>query len=239
MRKILFILFLFLSLLLNAQDYTVKFLGIPVDGTKKEMISKLKKKGFKYDRNNDYIEGRFNNHDVLVFINTYKDKVWRISVADKYVLSDETNIRIRYNQLIDQFEKNNKYTSLLYDNNKIEEDEDISYEIKIKHKRYQANFTQGYSTDEMIDLYNDEEYFNKWLSNYYTKHKLDSLYSVSENEEDFEERIRNSFVISHSALNFVFDNNNTVWFMIGEQNNSYYIVMYYENNKNEPKGEDL
>lgn len=239
MRKLIFTFLMFLTLSLNAQDYTVRFLGIPVDGSKKEMISKLKKKGFKYDRTHDIMEGYFNNREVLVSINTYKDKVWRIVVMDKYVLNDEISIRIRYNQLIDHFENNDKYSSFLYDNKKIEDTEDISYEIHVNNKRYQATFTQGYSKDEIIELYNDEDYFNKWLSNEYSENKLDSLHMVSKDEDEFEERIRNSFVLSHSPFLISLDDSNTVWFMIGEQGNSYYIAMYYENDKNEPKGEDL
>ncbi|MBR4138261.1 MAG: hypothetical protein IKU05_07605 [Bacteroidales bacterium] len=238
MRKLIFTFLVFLTLSMNAQDYTVRFLGIPVDGTKKEMISKLKKKGFKYDRTHDLLEGQFNNREVIVSINTYKEKVWRIVVMDKYVLNDEVNIRIRYNQLIDQFENNAKYSSILYDNKKIEDTEDISYEIHVNNKRYQATFTQGYSKDEIAQLYNDEEYLKKWITNEYSENELDSLRIKSDNEEDYEERIKWRFAIEHSFLNTELYNN-TVWFIIGEQNSDYYIVMYYENDKNEPKGEDL
>ena len=51
-----------------AQEREVtKFLGIPVDGTKSEMIQKLKAKGFtptKADRN--ILEGELNGRDVYV-----------------------------------------------------------------------------------------------------------------------------------------------------------------------------
>lgn len=54
---------------------------------------------------------------------------------------DETNIRIRFNNLCEQFADNPKYTSLA-DNCMIPEDEDISYEMLVHDKRYEAIFHQ-------------------------------------------------------------------------------------------------
>lgn len=49
MRRILFIvLFAIVSLNAFSQD-VIKFLGIPIEGNKKEMISKLREKGYEYD----------------------------------------------------------------------------------------------------------------------------------------------------------------------------------------------
>ena len=39
-----------LTLLCNAQDRALKFLGIPVDGYKSEMIQKLRDKGYIYSK---------------------------------------------------------------------------------------------------------------------------------------------------------------------------------------------
>ena len=46
MRKLAFTLLMFLTLSLNAQDKVMKFMGIPIDGSKSEMIDKLMGKGF-------------------------------------------------------------------------------------------------------------------------------------------------------------------------------------------------
>ena len=69
---LLFCGLLFCSILVSSQNKDVtKFLGIPVDGTKLEMINKLKAKGFKISPyNKDVLTGEFNGYDVNVHIVT-------------------------------------------------------------------------------------------------------------------------------------------------------------------------
>ncbi len=99
-----------LSLSACAQIEVTKFLGIPIDGSESEMIEMLKSKGFQLIREIDfeYLSGSFNGEDVMVFIIANKDKVWRIAVCDANYIS-ETNIRIRFNNILHQFENNGKY----------------------------------------------------------------------------------------------------------------------------------
>lgn len=120
-----------------AQTPCITFLGIPVDGTKREMISKLKAKGYEYDSYNDWLVGEFNGNDVLIFVQTVNNKVWRIAVGDKANI-DEADIKIRFNTLFEQFSNNSKYVIL--DGNKLNENDDISYEIGVHSKRYDAYF---------------------------------------------------------------------------------------------------
>ena len=57
MKKILSLaVLLVFSLAMYAQKDVTKFLGIPVDGTKSEMIKKLKEKGFTESPNGDDLE---------------------------------------------------------------------------------------------------------------------------------------------------------------------------------------
>ena len=77
--------------------------------------------------------------DVNIHIATNGDKVCRIMVCDANNV-DERSIQIRFNRLIQQFEKNPKYMSL--GNELIPDDEDISYNISVKNKRYEAIFYQ-------------------------------------------------------------------------------------------------
>ena len=124
-----------------AQEDVTKFLGIPVDGTKAEMIAKLKAKGFtstEYDK--DILEGEFNGRDVQIHVVTNKNKVYRIMVADKNFVN-ESSIKIRFNTLCRQFENNSKYTSFGVDYS-IPDDENISYNMSVKKKRYQASYFQ-------------------------------------------------------------------------------------------------
>ena len=74
MKKILF-LFLFVnSMMMEAQKDVTKFLGIPVDGYKTEMIKKLKEKGYQYNSQLDCMTGEFNGRDVYIRIATNNNK---------------------------------------------------------------------------------------------------------------------------------------------------------------------
>ena len=125
-----------------------KFLGIPVDGTKSQMIQKIKAKGFTYNQKQDRLKGKFNGRDVYVSVVTNKNKVWRIVVQD-VVPSSETNIKIRFNELCRQFAENEKYVPQnLTGNYEIESDEDISYNITVRNKRYEAGYFQMTEKDK-------------------------------------------------------------------------------------------
>ena len=133
------LLFTFIA---NAQADVTKFLGIPIDGTKEEMLAKLREKGFhtSYDMGKDYLEGTFNGSEVYIAPVTNGNKVWRIAVMEKTRV-DEGQIKIRFNNLCHQFENNPKYSSL-GEKQTLDENEDISYQMIVNKKQYQANFYQ-------------------------------------------------------------------------------------------------
>ena len=142
MKKILTLIALLMLVgTMQAQRQVTTFLGIPVDGTKAEMKRKLVAKGFtpKGYGDNEYLEGEFNGRDVQLFIVTNHNKVYRIAVADADRV-DEANIRIRYNTLIQQFEANDKYETIRAI--PINEDTDISYEMTVKNRTFEAGFIQ-------------------------------------------------------------------------------------------------
>jgi ATP-dependent protease HslVU (ClpYQ) ATPase subunit len=139
MKKIIGLFFAVLfSAGLYAQEDVIKFLGIPVDGTKQEMIQKLKSKGFTYNQQLDALEGEFNGEQVSIQVQTQNNKVWRIAIVDNTSRS-EGQIKIRFNTLVDQFENNSKYTPYK-ESQTIDENEDISYEISVHDKQYAAVF---------------------------------------------------------------------------------------------------
>ena len=134
-----------LPLATYAQKDVTQFLDIPVDGYKADMIKKLKSKGFTINKySGDALDGEFNGTDVNIFIATDNNKVWRIGVFDVN-RTNETNIKIRFNNLIQQFVNNKRYfahpdsTIAKY---RIPKEEDISYEISVNKKRYEAVFYQ-------------------------------------------------------------------------------------------------
>lgn len=134
------LMLLVLSICLTNSVYaqsTIKFLGIPIDGTKREMISKLEAKGYEYNSYGDYLSGEFNGNGVQISVQTVNNEVWRIVVIED-LSTNETNIKIRFNKLFDQFSDNSKY--FLIDGKRLDDSEDISYEMMVNNKRYDASF---------------------------------------------------------------------------------------------------
>ena len=138
-RFLITFLFVLMTITAIAQDNnTIKFLGIPIDGNKKEMISKLQAKGYKYDAASDVLFGEFNGTNAVISVQTVNNRVWRIAIVDANMNSDEANIKIRYNILFEQLSNNGKYE--VADGSTLGEKEDISYEMIAHKKRYEATF---------------------------------------------------------------------------------------------------
>ena len=137
MKKILFILIMcFVTMTTFAQN-TIKFLGIPVDGSKKEMIMKLEAKGFEYNTSFDCLVGEFNGEQSVIVIQTVNNKVWRIAIINGSPCN-ETNAKIKFNNLFVQLSNNEKY--VLLSGKEIPDSDDISYEMLVNDKRYDATF---------------------------------------------------------------------------------------------------
>ena len=181
-----------LSVCASAQKDVTRFLGIPVDGTKTEMIQKLKAKGFRpttYDK--ETLEGEFNGRGVYVRVVTNNNKVWRIVVIDARN-SDERAIQIRFNTLCSQFERNSKY--LTGSAPRISDAEDISYEMTVNNKRYEASFYQQ-SSDMLTKTIDYEEMMNscskrsvwfkigKEYGQYYIVMYYDNEYNMANGED--------------------------------------------------------
>jgi hypothetical protein len=145
MKKILLVALLVTTTLTSFAQNTIKFLGIPITGSKKEMISKLEAKGYEYNSYTDVLTGEFNGHNVNISVQTVNNRVWRIAIVDA-TGTDETNIKIRYNNLFDQFVNNGKYVSV--GEGKLSDNDDISYEMTVHKKRYEADF---YFLDKSIN----------------------------------------------------------------------------------------
>lgn len=219
MKKLLSITMLLISsLFIYAQQDVTKFLGIPVDGSKSEMIQKLKAKGYTSSPlDKDVLVGEFNGADVNIHVVTNNNKVYRIMICDVNNI-DERAIQIRFNRLCEQFVNNSKYSSLPLEEYMIPDDEDISYEITVHKKRYEAVFYQ--KTDETFMAKQIEAAFPQ-----YTKEQL-----ANPSEE-----------LRAEMVNFVtqYISKKAVWFMINERLGKYCITMYYDNEYNNANGEDL
>ena len=180
-RLFALVVLLFVSEALFAQRNVTRFLGIPVDGTKSEMIRQLKEKGFVYKSSNDVLKGEFNGQDVYVSVVTNNNKVYRIMVRDVYT-KNETDIKIRFNKLCNQFANNKKYIPITDEDYTLPESEKISHEILVNKKRYEAAYFQKSGPE-------DFNYYNKivWFMIYdesYGKYRILMFYDNKYNAAD-------------------------------------------------------
>lgn len=219
------VLMMFCVLTISAQTDVTTFLGIPVDGFKADMRKKLIAKGFtpKTFEGKEYFEGEFNGRDVDVYVVTNNNKVYRIMLADRNG-TDEAQIKIRFNNLCYQFEKNERYFTP--EDFAISEDEDISYEMTIHEKVYQAGYYQLPSSESIdalkVAIYQEME----------TKYTEEQLQNPTKEIEEEYDRLREEKGIELFSKK-------AVWFCITELGGEYYINMYYDNMYNAANGEDL
>ena len=203
------------------------FLGIPVDGTVSSMKQKLVSKGFvpKKFGDEEYLEGEFNGCNVNVYIRTNNNKVYRIMLADNFTV-DEAQIKIRFNNLVSQFENNKRYFSL--DKYTLSDEEDISYEMTVHNKNYEAAFYQVPDMEKTYTLALQEKVRNELLSKY-TEAELKNP------SEEITKEIANTTIKIGTELMLM----KPVWFKIVRVNGEYYICMFYDNIYNQADGENL
>lgn len=229
MKRLLFIVLAMIATITSfaQQKDVISFLGIPVDGTVLSMKQKLVSKGFvpKKVGANEFLEGEFNGTDVYVYIATNNNKVYRIMLCDANT-QNEANIKIRFNKLVSQFVNNKRYISL--DKYTLSDEEDISYEMTVNKKNYDAVFYQVPNKMEIDTLALQEKVRNELLS----KYTVEELIKPS---EEITKEIQNTAIKIGMEMMFM----KPVWFRICESYGEYYITMFYDNEYNRSHGEDL
>lgn len=196
------------------------FVGIPIDGTKAQMIKALEGKGFN-SKFREELTGMFNGEEVTLYISTNHGIVDRIRVRYPYY-SAENDVRVKYNTLLSQFNRNAKYISI---NPRTE----ISAKESISDKR--SENTKYY--DAIYFYLNPETDANGWvatLKQEYQNHYHKALAALS--YEEMEEALMCLPTKVSSAVCGI------VWFAIVDTF-PYEININYINFKNRPRGEDL
>ena len=221
-----------ISVLLKAENYPTKFLGIPIDGTKQEMIKKLEEKGFVYDEETDWLTGEFNGKDVILKIRTNNRKVYYVAVIYKYFYTGE-EVKKEYNILLKQFENNEQYIPFNLGQEPIPIEEDIDYEIKANEKIYSAGFLQITHEADSNLVYNDS--FKDC-----TKKVIKLIPSDKLGDETYIHSISDklAYICWHEELKTLYANN-LVKVGIEEVSGKYNLIIFYENGYNKSKGEDL
>lgn len=263
MKRVLLLVLitLFSSVCYGQNGGHLKFLGIPIDGTEAQFASKLKSKGFTYSPVTEGYKGQFNGQNVDVYIHTNHNLVDRVYVSFPY--TNEDGIRSEFNRLLGQFEDNDKYTAFVV-NDKIPADDDISYEISVKNKRYQASFSyfdpdrdqvafMNSLLDKLSEFLTEEqrakvkEMFAKTIDA--PKEQQDAIQAEmmeelqkmglgqNENAEPDLDKAMRFFAATMEGMSSLADGE--VWFMIHERYGRYQIGLYYDNLHNQAHGEDL
>lgn len=263
MKKTLLIaLFTLICAVSFAQDGgPLKFLGIPIDGTEAQFSAKLRAKGFIYSNASKCFKGQFNGEKVDIYLHSNHNKIDRVYVS--FPFTNEDGIRTEFNRLLGQFKDNGKYLDLSL-NKAIPEDDDISYEIIVNNKRYQASFCYYDVDRDRIAFMN--ALMDKF-SDFFTEEQLSKLkeYAVRAMDapDDQQEALQAEMMAEMQKMGLGQDSDaeadpdraikflatfmdgmrsladGDVWFMIHEHYGRYQIGLYYDNLHNQAHGEDL
>ncbi len=242
MKKLISIVIVCLvTVIAFAQKDVTQFMGIPIDGSESSMRQHLKEKGFKEKKYSNYLEGQFNGEDVELAIVTNRNKVYRIVVIFN-TMWDESKIKIHYNNLVKQFKNNNKYVPG-YEDQEIPEKEDISYEMLVHHKVYQASFYQK-SKKSAYTTGSDKTTEEKVKEVYSVIDSIAAINNTPAKEVEAQKKMLDALASMLDSGMFddvkEVDYDKSVWFSIHKYDfQEYGLVIYYDNRHNAPNGEDL
>ena len=241
MRKLVFTLVMLLTLSLNAQnDDVIRFLGIPVDGSKEEMIIKLKQKGYTYDYVNDMFNGEFNGSKITGTIQTYHNKVYAIRFTYDVLPGFSKSVVIsKFNSLVNQYDLSDKYISYLrfdktlhnIESYRIDPNENIGDEMR-RGRLYKAQYRykQGKQLSDTTGLFQYKIEVYKTIHNVATSRGV----SVETYNDIDDDAIKAMFIMNkleQDVVGFFITN--------GTNPGTFNIVFDYYNRRNAPNGEDL
>ncbi len=198
------------------------FLGIPIDGSKQEMIHNLQSKGFVYSSQLDCFSGIINGEQVLVALRIDNGKVCQVIIGNLQTYS-EKQVKEKFNNLMKQFNDDPNYISARLDQTFIDKKERISK----TGKDYAAYYMQiTHELDTTIWM-KDMDKIAKEVAEQFADRDL------SEREQDVLGVYIEQMAIRQQYLN------NIVWFKILKNKKGYSIAIYYDNLYNKSSGSDL
>lgn len=203
---------------------SIKFMGVPVDGSKRKVEFALNQKGFRRDSYNDRMAGSFNGRQSYVYIHTNHQKVDRIMVLDQQPGS-AIKAREYFNVLLNQLEDKVEYFKL--EGDQIPSDADVEYEMTVNNKTFEASY-----------FYAPEEYFVSTI-----KTVTDELFEERFNDIK-EGRLSDAdmeTLVKERTVRRILDNTKgqLSFCIVRLQNGKYSVAIYYDNLLNRPHGEDL
>lgn len=150
-------------------------------------------------------------------------------IQDVLSTRNESDIIIRFNRLCSQFAKNKKYMPQNIEGKfEIDQGEDISIQMSLYNKRYEAAYFQIFESD--YDTTGASKIIMEKLQKTYTSEQINNL----SEEEKMQFAVESGIEVLLGKVS-----KRSVWFMIVEEYGRYSIIMYYDNEYNYADGEDL
>ena len=203
----------------ETDEKALKFMGIPIDGSKDDMVAALMEKGFKQDWGDEYLTGIFNGENVKVFISTNHGIVDRIRVVYPST-NDSNDTRVKFNTLLSKMNRNAKYVSVS-PRPEIPAGESVGLISYGDSKHYDTAYFFLMPDADQAQWKGE---FNAAYKKKYTKPVKDLSY------DELEEVLFCLPTRIRSAISGI------VWLAI---TNVDHINIYYDNLQNRPRGEDL
>ena len=216
---LLAVLSLMLSVYAFGKEETIRFLGIPVDGPKSEMIRKLQAKGYEYVSEEDFFMGFYMGDPVYLFLQVVNEKVSRVIVYDIEQRTEE-EIKYRFNSIYGRFASNRRYERLGKKNRILSPEDKLAYEMK-RHKYVHKAVFKQVRVDEA-----DAE-IAKTSAPAVGVRPVD----MEQIKGDYRERRRRmharaiGYVNRHTTESY----KSQVWFVISERFGKFGVVMLYDN----------
>lgn len=140
MKKFLVVLSILFATTATAQK-VIDFMDIPIDGTKAEMFTKLKEKGFRETDKPNMLVGLLDDLPVeVVVMDNVRNKLYEMDIRHE-MGNDETLAIERYNNLLLKFRSDPKYNDSYSE--LIPEGEPIGEKLRANSGIYTACFTQS------------------------------------------------------------------------------------------------
>ena len=204
----------------DTDESALKFVGVPIDGTKEQMIEALEEKGFQKEPFNDSMAtGMFNGELVTLFLSTNHGIVDRVKVV--YPRCNAANdTRVKYNMLLSRFNRNAKYVCV-NTRPEVPADENIYLKLQANTKEY----------DAVYFFLHPEVNAKGWVEEF--KREYQKLYKKPLQGLSYEEMEEALFCLPMKVSAAV---SGVVWFTMTSVHD---ININYINFKNRPHGEDL
>lgn len=138
MKRLLTVILMLFATVSYAQE-TVDIMGIPIDGSFSEIVSKLEEKGFQKTDKPGILKGIIDDKPVQLDVRISRAKVYEIDV--RYLVEDDhAQIVQCINGLVSKFRDNPKYKEV--QSEMITEDDLTESKLKKEYLGYFAYFTQ-------------------------------------------------------------------------------------------------